>query len=277
MDFLEKTAQTGEVMAFRKEELAPSSKIEGGLDLFGLLSAYPLIARGDVNPRTLDFYSLIHVIEGHAWFWTEPGGRAVVTAGQAVLVSPAVEFDFAAATDGATIDCICFSGVFAEQLQLEGLLEAGILQVGTARRLLPVIRCVSEDTHEGRLRARSVWLHLFTELSIEQQTVSGTSSRIAPLIAVTKQHPEIWRDGKQMAAFCHISEAQLRRIFKKETGLSPKMFQDTVRAEKAASLLKSGFSVNVVSEVLGYSDPFHFSRRFKTLIGKSPRDYLSGQ
>lgn len=247
------------------------------LTLFGFLAGNSLEVRNSVQARKLDFYCLVHVYQGSAWLWTEAAGRAVISEGEAVLLWPGMAFDFAAASRGAAVDRICFNGGFGDQLKEDGLLPPGVCSVGSARRLLPVIRYAKEVTRVGGLRARSGLLHLLTELEIERQSSveNEVPSRIRALMDAIRLHPEMWRDSEQMAKFCHLSEAQLRRVFKKETGLSPKLFQDTVRAQKAEELLKSGFSVNVVSDLLGYSDPFHFSRRFKALIGKTPRDCLS--
>ena len=247
-----------------------------GMDIFDLCSSHTIKARSDVQPCSLDFYSIVHVIEGSAWHWTQANARNTVASGDMVLLYPDTTFDFAAASGNATVDRICFSGPATERLKQDKLLHEGVRAIGLARRLLPIIRHAQDRTREGALRARSALLHLFTELEIERLNATSNPSRIAALIDAIQQHPETWRDSQQMAAFCHLSEAQLRRVFKQETGLSPKMFQDTVRAQKAEELLKSGFSVTVVSDLLGFSDPFHFSRRFKAIIGKTPRDCLNG-
>jgi len=245
-------------------------------DLFTLLTSHTLKARSDVQPRALDFYSIVHVTQGSAWLWTQSNARTAVSMGDCVLFTPDTPFDFAAAAGGAKVDCICFSGDLGEYLNRANLLHAGVRSIGVSRRLLTIIRHAKEATPAGALRAHSALFHLFTELEVERLSTDQPTSRIAALIDAMQQHPEIWRDSHEMAEFCHLSEAQLRRVFKQETGLSPKTFQDTVRAQKAKELLHNGFSVNVVSDLLGYADPFHFSRRFKTIIGNTPRDFING-
>ncbi|CAA6678127.1 MULTISPECIES: AraC family transcriptional regulator [unclassified Lentimonas] len=260
------------LIRYFREDVA-SDAIE--MDLFGLLTSYTLKARSDVQPRGLDFYSIVHVTQGSAWLWTQSDARTAVSAGDCLLFYPDTAFDFAAATGDATVDCICFNGGLAEHLKQTNLLNEGVRSIGASRRLLSIIRHAKEGTPAGALRAHSALFHLFTELEVERLSSTEAPSRIAALIDAIRQHPEIWRDSHEMAEFCHLSEAQLRRVFKQETGLSPKTFQDTVRAQKAKELLQNGFSVNVVSDLLGYADPFHFSRRFKTLIGNTPRDFLN--
>ena len=245
------------------------------IDLFGLLTSHTLKARSDVQPRCVDFYSIVHVTQGSAWLWTQSDARTTVSLGDCVLFCPGKTFDFAAAAGDAQIDCICFNGGLGRHLKEANLLQEGVRAIGASRRLLSIIRYAKEGTATGALRAHSALFHLFTELEVERLSTAEPHSRIAALIDAMRQHPEIWRDSHEMAKFCHLSEAQLRRVFKQETGLSPKTFQDSVRAQKAKDLLQNGFSVNIVSDLLGYADPFHFSRRFKTLIGKTPRDFIN--
>ena len=43
--------------------------------------------------------------------------------------------------------------------------------------------------------------------------------------------------------------------------------------DHALKLLKDGKSVNYISDELGYSTPYNFSRAFKTHFGTSPAKY----
>lgn len=62
--------------------------------------------------------------------------------------------------------------------------------------------------------------------------------------------------------------------FKEETGRRPGEFLMEVRMEKALELLKTGkYSVAVVANSVGYTDPFSFSRGFKKYYGVSPTHY----
>lgn len=68
----------------------------------------------------------------------------------------------------------------------------------------------------------------------------------------------------EVAKQIHISESNLRKKFKEETGLSPKQYCDNLRFERAASLLKSGHcSVEAAAEAVGFSSAKNFSSAFK--------------
>ena len=57
-------------------------------------------------------------------------------------------------------------------------------------------------------------------------------------------------------------------------GVLPKLYIDKLRLNKAAELLvETNLNIAEIAEMMGYQDPFHFSRRFKAVIGFSPQQY----
>lgn len=64
------------------------------------------------------------------------------------------------------------------------------------------------------------------------------------------------------------------KLFHEVYGVSPKQYITTIRMEKAKELLlSSGYSVNQISLMTGYSDIYHFSKLFKQVYGLSPTEY----
>jgi AraC-like DNA-binding protein len=248
-----------------------------GLIFFAPHAGLPVHSRADIQPFRLEFFCIGQIVSGDGWYWTEEGGRTPVSTHQIFFIRPGLVNDIAAGKSGMVVDRFFFCGPLAEILFNENSLFSGIPECGTARRLLPVIESVSMGTPEHRLRALSGLTGLLADLTAGQPSggILSEEVQIDRLCAELKRKPEKWWDGAQMAAFCNLSEAHLRRLFKARTGLSPKAYQDQVRIEKAGELLKNGFSVRMVSEILGYSDPYHFSRRFKSILGCSPRDSIS--
>ena len=73
----------------------------------------------------------------------------------------------------------------------------------------------------------------------------------------------------------------VRKLFKKETGLTPHEYLTAVRMERAAKLILSGvsnrysaYTVGQIAEACGYSEPLYFSRVFKKYFGVSPTEYV---
>lgn len=77
-----------------------------------------------------------------------------------------------------------------------------------------------------------------------------------------------------LAETAGLSVSQLHRSFRAETGLSPMAWlrQERINAAKPF-LLDPSRSIRAVAEASGYLDPFHFSRDFKSLTGRSPLSF----
>ena len=72
----------------------------------------------------------------------------------------------------------------------------------------------------------------------------------------------------------HISDVYLRRLFKRETAVSPKQYLLQKRIQKAVSLLGTDyFSIADIARQSGFNDPKYFSVAFKKTIGISPSEY----
>lgn len=72
----------------------------------------------------------------------------------------------------------------------------------------------------------------------------------------------------------------LRRLFKKEVGVSPREYLLKSRMELARGIILgeisnrySEYTVSQTAEACGYSDPLYFSRVFKQYFGVSPSEY----
>jgi AraC-like DNA-binding protein len=248
-----------------------------GLTVFAPQAGVAIRSRAGIQPCRLEYFCLGQVVSGDGWFWTEEGGRTPISSRQIFFMPPGKIHDCAAGKSGMVVDRILFYGPLAEALVKVGNPADGIRECNASRKLLPVIEHASMGSPEHWLRAVSGVIDLLADWSAGPSSGGMLSEelQIDRLCAELKRKPEKWWDGAQMAAFCNLSEAHLRRLFKVRTGLSPKAYQDQVRVGKAEELLKNGFSVRMVSEILGYSDPYHFSRRFKSILGYPPRDCLS--
>ena len=65
-----------------------------------------------------------------------------------------------------------------------------------------------------------------------------------------------------------MSSSKLYRKIKQLTDLSPNEFIRIVRLKKSAMLLKSkNHNVSEVANMIGFSDPYYFSRCFKKQFG----------
>lgn len=61
------------------------------------------------------------------------------------------------------------------------------------------------------------------------------------------------------------------RVFRQFIGYTPARFQQYRRIERAKDFLNTGRSVKDTANLLGYTDPYYFSRLFKRYTGIAPR------
>lgn len=77
------------------------------------------------------------------------------------------------------------------------------------------------------------------------------------------------------ARACHVAPAYLCRLFQRYDHQSPYQFLLHRKMQHAAARLQTtNDTIKQVADALGFSDPFHFSRVFKSVLGVSPSRFV---
>ena len=74
----------------------------------------------------------------------------------------------------------------------------------------------------------------------------------------------------EIARYCNVSEASIKRIFDKYAGMGIHKYLLKLKIKAAAELLQSGESVSSVAAQLGFNNQSYFSRAFKRETGVVP-------
>lgn len=74
----------------------------------------------------------------------------------------------------------------------------------------------------------------------------------------------------------HVSSAQLRRAFRRATGLSPKEFEQALRLEKFKKLLREGATVTDALYACGYGSSSRLYEKTNAHLGMTPASYRKG-
>lgn len=77
----------------------------------------------------------------------------------------------------------------------------------------------------------------------------------------------------QIAELCHVNPAYLCRLFRRFDHQSPYQLLLRLKINHAAVLLQKGMSAARIAEELDFSDPFHFSRTFRKMMGIAPSHF----
>ncbi len=93
---------------------------------------------------------------------------------------------------------------------------------------------------------------------------------------ILQHYPDCTYDLNAYLSSLPFNTEYLKKMFKKETGLTPLQYLTNRRLENAASTLSTFLGKGNISEtarMCGFGDPLYFSRLFKKKYGVSPRNY----
>ena len=116
-------------------------------------------------------------------------------------------------------------------------------------------------------------LHILkiNKISINQSTISEC---VIKAIKYITSNLTANLTTSEIATNAFVSKSKLTKHFKKELSMSIQEYLYNVILSEASQLLMcTTLSVSEISDRLGFSDQFYFSRKFRQKYGLSPRDY----
>lgn len=134
-----------------------------------------------------------------------------------------------------------------------------------------------EHPHE-RLAARGVLLELLIRL-LDPQTMRAAGTHYQESLAhrVRTELDKAMASRSPNFSVCKrlgnlgYSYEHLSRVFRKQYGLTPNEYVQSIRIERAKDLLRhTDLIIAAIADSVGYADPVYFSRLFKRHTGISP-------
>jgi len=102
------------------------------------------------------------------------------------------------------------------------------------------------------------------------------AQRIATALDYMRRHLNEPLEIHNLSRIAGVSPSHFFHVFKRATGRTPVDYFIGTRISKACELLeKSTLSVKEIADLMGYGDPFYFSRIFKSVQGIAPSEYRS--
>lgn len=118
-------------------------------------------------------------------------------------------------------------------------------------------------------------LGMLTELITLRRMVTNSQRLIVEdILLFMERNPDKNLSLTQAAKICGCGVSTFSSMFREHTGFSFKQYQLTQKLETAEKLLKTrpDLAVKDISEQLGFSDPYHFSKIYKKHRNVSPSD-----
>lgn len=116
-------------------------------------------------------------------------------------------------------------------------------------------------------------LYAFLQRIEERETrLPAKFRRLQPAMAELEAHLEGNDRVGHYATLCGMSEAGFRRLFREYIGCSPVEYRNTLRLERARTLLQSGeYNVSEAAEQVGFANLSFFIRLYKKKFGYTPK------
>lgn len=93
------------------------------------------------------------------------------------------------------------------------------------------------------------------------------------IVSVLNDNTETNLTVEEIADMCNMSPSNLKKTFKKYSGVGIIKYFNELKVEKAQKLLNEGYTVKETAAALGYTDQNYFSVVFKRITGYSPIKY----
>lgn len=103
-----------------------------------------------------------------------------------------------------------------------------------------------------------------------------SDSRIAAAVEYIDANYTKNTSVEELANLCYISKPHLFRLFRREIGISPLEYRNSLRIRRAKELLSDGeCTVSEIASMLGFESGYYFSRVFKACTGMAPTRYAA--
>ncbi|MEQ5818189.1 AraC family transcriptional regulator [Halomonas sp. SCS19] len=144
-----------------------------------------------------------------------------------------------------------------------------LLQLGDSKTQTEVLG-------EGRLR-ELYYAVLMGDAGASARLAFGVGNEIARAIEYLQSRLDETVTIDEIVSYVGMSRAVFHRKFKQATTMSPIQFVKTMRLNSAAMKIATGMNVSEASMAVGYASASQFSREFKRLYGKSPKQWSQYQ
>jgi len=233
-------------------------------------------------------YAWVLITEGKGRYRDVHGLDLPVSAGDAILVFPGLAHTYGPLPGTKWNEVyIVFNGPVFDTWQIQGVLSPAkpVRSLPASRDWKEAFMSVFEagegqdDTIRRSLQVCRLLTILTEGLAGSEPAASTASSHWATqAFAMLSNTDEPRRSLAEIAGELGMSVETFRRRFRAETGESPAHWRAERYLETACHWMRYTQLTNAqIAARLGFSDEFHFSRRFSQLRGQSPSEFRKGR
>jgi AraC-like DNA-binding protein len=123
------------------------------------------------------------------------------------------------------------------------------------------------------LRALLMELITLVTRHILDHASPGRLHKIEPALETLRNYPERPWTVEELAHLCGYHPIHFTKLFKEETGRTPKHYLISERIKRAKQLLLGGQTLETIAEALNYNSIHYFSHQFKKETGLTPSEF----
>lgn len=236
--------------------------------------------------RTLDEFQIVFIARGSGTFESQSQPETPVTAGDALLLFPAEWHRYRPNSEiGWSEYWVGFRGKEAERMMQAFFSPSqAVCKVGQSDAMIQhfdqILHWLRQPVAaKEQILASHIPLVLAfikSGASTKDSSLSKDSEIVVQAKAEMLSNLNTQTNLEALAQKLGVSYSRFRFAFKKQTGYSPREFENMIKLNRSRDLLlREGLSVTETANTLGYSNVYYFSRAFKKLFGQSPKTWLT--
>lgn len=236
--------------------------------------------------RTLDEYQIVFIARGSGTFESRSQPETTVVAGDALLLFPNEWHRYRPnPKTGWSEYWVGFRGQEAERImQAFFSPDQAVCKVGQSDAMIQhfdqILHWLRQPVAaKEQILASHIPLAL-AFLKSGASTKESSLSKDSEIVVLSKAEMlanlNTQTNLEALAKKLGVSYSRFRFAFKKQTGYSPREFENMIKLNRSRDLLlREGLSVTETANTLGYSNVYYFSRAFKRQFGQSPKIWLN--
>ena len=240
----------------------------------------------NITTHAHSFFELHCVLNGSFAYEDPERQNLRVGTGNFILIAPQISHSFKplqpdAETFAVTFDPICEDTGQGRSIaaQFDAITSA---TAAMDHEISQLIELILQEFHDNRpfclynikalltVLTTNILRHIFLT-SPAQTPEPPYDIRLVNLEKYIANNPNRMLSVQELAEYLNVGPRQLRNIIQSNLGMSVKSYLDSCKAKQARKLLlETDYSLQQISEMLGFSEHNNFNRFFKRLEGMPP-------
>ncbi len=247
----------------------------------GFLRDYPAVP----EMKNLEAYAIVYLLDGEGFYKDKSGLELPVKPGDLILVFPGLAHSYGPLPGGNpwTYIYLVFDGPVFRLWQAQGLIspEQPLLHAEPVHHWLEKLESILEAPRKTGFAPPLLEICRLQQFLAEVVLGRGShpmegeeAGMISRACALLESDLDRDLDLAGMARSLGCSYESFRKTFARVVGMPPARYRSARLVDKACELMQRGRLKNKqIARELGFSDEYHFSRRFKQIMGLSPRQF----